>query len=153
MVELRVVIGNKDGKSYQKIIEEKNSFIGMKIGDNVGGDLIGMNGYEFLISGGSDDCGFPMRKGILGGGVKKILAKGGVGIRKKLKKGIFIRKTVAGSVIGDKTAQINLKVLKEGKKKLDEIFVKKDDGERKEPEEKKEKEVKEEPKGEKDAKK
>lgn len=131
MAELRLVIGNKGGKSYQKILEDKSNFIGRKIGEKIEGELIAMSGYEFLITGGSDDCGFPMRKGIETSGKKKILALGGVGIKKKKEKGIFLRKTVAGSIISDKTTQVNLKVLNEGKKKLEEIFVKKGENENK----------------------
>lgn len=126
MVDLKIVIGNKDGKSYQKVVEDKNHFIGRKIGEKINGELFGMGGYEFLITGGSDNCGFPMRRGINISGKKKILAKGGVGIRNKFN-GMYIRKTVAGNIIGDKTTQVNLKVLNEGKKKLEEIFGKKDE--------------------------
>lgn len=129
MAELKLVIGNKDGKSYQKVLEDRSNFVGRKIGDKVKGDNFELTGYEFLITGGSDDCGFPMRKGIEMSGKKKILAKGGVGIKKKKGKGIFVRKTVAGSIIGEKTTQINLKVLNEGKKKLNEMFKKEEKNE------------------------
>ncbi len=129
MVELKLVIGNKDGKSYQKVVEDRDSFIGRKLGDKIKGDGFELVGYEFLITGGSDDCGFPMRRGLEMSGKKKILATGGVGIKKKKGKGIFLRKTVAGSIIGEKTTQINLKVLNEGKKKLNEMFKKEEKNE------------------------
>ena len=125
MVDLKIVIGNKDGKSYQKLVEDKSHFIERKIGDKINGELFGLTGYEFLITGGSDNCGFPMRSGIDIAGKKKILAKGGVGVKSK-GKGIFIRKTVSGSIINDQTTQVNLKVLTEGKKKLEEVFGKKE---------------------------
>ncbi len=131
MADIKIVIGSKDGKSYQKIIEDKSNFIGRKIGDKIKGDLFGMTGYEFLITGGSDDCGFPMRKGFDSTGKKKILALGGVGIKNKKGKGVYLRKTIAGIVISDKTTQLNLKVLNEGKKKLEEIFLKKEENENK----------------------
>ena len=78
-----------------------------------------------MITGGSDNCGFPMRRGIDISGKKKILAKGGVGIKTKFN-GMYIRKTVSGSIISDNTTQVNLKVLTEGKKKLEDMFVKKE---------------------------
>lgn len=110
------------GKSYQK--EAKDSlaspFIGLNIGEAIKGDSIGIAGYEFQITGGSDYCGFPMRKGILGTR-KKIAIYGGVGFRGDAK-GIKKRKTVCGHKIHEKTSQINLKVTKEGSKKLNEIF-------------------------------
>lgn len=126
MVDLKIVIGNKDGKSYQRAVDEKDHFIGKKIGDKINGELFGMTGYEFLITGGSDNCGFPMRKGIDISGKKKILASGGVGIKSRVGNGIYVRKTVSGSIISDRTTQVNLKVLTEGKKKLEELFGKKE---------------------------
>ena len=36
MVDLKIVIGNKDGKSYQKLVEDKSHFIERKIGDKIG---------------------------------------------------------------------------------------------------------------------
>ncbi len=116
MVEFKLVLSNpKTGKSYQKEVKEPaaRSFVGMKIGDKVKGDMIELPGYEFEISGGSDYCGFPMRKDIDGTNRKKILAVSGVGMRKAAK-GIRQKKTIAGNTIFSKTVQINLKVLKEG---------------------------------------
>lgn len=125
MSEIKVVIGDKSGKSYQKVVENSDVLVGRKLGESIKGDLIGLSGYEFTITGGSDYCGFPMRKEIKGSRRARILAHSGVGIKVK-DKGIFIRKTVAGDTIWDKTNQVNLKVVKEGSKKLDEIFTKKE---------------------------
>ena len=79
-----------------------------------------MGCYEFQITGGSDYCGFPMRKGILGQR-KKITIYGGVGFR-GAEKGIQRRKTVCGHKIHENISQVNLKVLKAGAKKLNEVF-------------------------------
>ncbi len=119
MTEIKVVMGNKSGKSFQKLHDSSN-LIGRKIGENIKGDIIGVAGYEFLITGGSDSAGFPMRKDIK---IKRarILARKGVGIKTN-RKGQYIRKTVAGNTIEEKTAQVNLKVIKEGSKKLEDIF-------------------------------
>ncbi len=112
----------KSGKCYQKEIKdaEAQPFIGLNVGDKMNGDAFGMSGYEFLITGGSDYCGFPMRHGILGMR-KKIYSYGGVGFR-KLKKGEKLRKTVCGHKIHGKIVQINLKILQEGAKKIEELF-------------------------------
>lgn len=121
MVEFKLVIGDpKSGKSIQKTISENSAknFIGLKIGDSIKGETIDLTGYEFEITGGSDYCGFPMRRGIPGSR-KKILIQGGVGF-KGGRKGMFKRKTVCGDIINDKISQINLKVTKHGKKALDE---------------------------------
>ncbi|MBI2576165.1 30S ribosomal protein S6e [Candidatus Woesearchaeota archaeon] len=119
------------GKTFQKEVKdaEAQGFLGLNIGEKVQGGPIGMEGYEFSISGGSDFCGFPMRRGILGVR-KKITAYGGIGFP-HLKKGMRKRKTVCGHKINDKISQINLKVLKVGAKPLLEIFPPKE-GEKKE---------------------
>jgi small subunit ribosomal protein S6e len=134
MVDKKIVIGNSNGKSYQKVIESTEPLIGRSIGENLKGDLIGFPGYEFMITGGSDVSGFPMRKDIKGARRVKILANSGVGVKVK-RRGLLIRKTVAGNTIGEKTIQINLKVEKQGTKKLEEIFNSKEEAK---PEEKKE---------------
>ncbi len=149
MVEFKLTIGDpKTGKCYQRTVSENaaKAFIGLKIGDSVKGELIDLTGYEFLITGGSDFCGFPMRKGIAGVR-KRILVEKGVGFRGG-KKGIRRRKTVCGEAINEKISQINLKILKIGKAKLE--AGKKEEGEAKEaPKEEKKEAPKEKPKEEK----
>jgi small subunit ribosomal protein S6e len=123
MVDFKLCIGDpKTGKCYQKDAkdEEAKGFMGLNIGENISGDAFNMPGYEFVISGGSDYCGFPMRHGIMGVR-KKITSSGGVGF-KKMKFGMKRRKTVCGHKIQDKITQINLKITKEGPKKLEEYF-------------------------------
>ncbi len=120
MAEFKLVIGNpKDGKSYQRVVKdaEAKPFLGKKIGDKVKGEEFSLTGYEFEITGGSDFCGFPMRRDAMGPTRKRILAPNSIGI-KNLDKGIRIKKTVAGNTIHLKTSQINLKVLKQGKADL-----------------------------------
>lgn len=119
MVNFKVVIGTKEGKCVQKDIQEPEAkaFLGKKIGDAIQGDNIGLTGYEFTITGGSDYCGFPMRKDVDGFARKKILAIKGVGLKQKAK-GSRQRKTVCGNTIHPKIAQVNLKVTKEGKEPL-----------------------------------
>ena len=119
MATFKLVIGTKDGKSYQREATEASAelFLGKKIGDPVPGDAIGLAGYELEITGGSDHCGFPMRRDVQGPARRRILAISGVGLKKKAK-GLRVRKTVAGNTIHDKTAQVNLKVLKAGAEPL-----------------------------------
>lgn len=137
MVEFKLVLGLKNGKSVQKVLKEPeaNSLLGMKIGDKVSGDKIGLAGYELEISGGSDYCGFPMRKDLPGTGRKRILITRGVGMREK-GKGLRKRKTMCGNTIHSKISQINLKILKEGKAKLVEEASEKGEKEEKPKEEK-----------------
>ena len=119
MVSFKLVIGTKAGKCVQKEVQEPEArtFLGKKIGDKIAGDSVGFAGYEFMVTGGSDYCGFPMRKDVEGFGRKRILAIQGVGLKKE-GKGIRQRKTVCGNTIHPKISQVNLKVLTEGKEPL-----------------------------------
>ena len=124
MTEFKLVLGTKDGKSYQKEIKgnEADYLLRLKIGDSISGDKIGYPGYEFLLTGGSDKCGFPMRKGIQDPR-KKILTQKGVGFCGKNRNGgtqpgLIKRRTVCGEFVTKTINQLNLKVTKEGPQKL-----------------------------------
>ena len=113
MVDFKIVISDPStGKTYQKEVKDDDArkFIGLKIGDKLKGDFLELGNVELGVTGGSDYCGFPMRKDVFGSGRKKILAVGGVGIRNK-EKGIKKRKTVCGNTIHAKISQINVRVL------------------------------------------
>ncbi len=126
MPETKIVINDtKTGKSYQKTLEE-NPLINLKIGDKVNGSDIGLESYELQITGGSDKSGCPIRYDMTGIGKKKAFLSSGPCI-KGLKKGKRIRKTVVANLINQDIVQINLKVLKEGSKKLEELFPKKEE--------------------------
>jgi len=114
---IKCVFGFKNGRSVQKDLESSKPLLGKKLGDTIHGELIGFDGYEFQIMGGSDDAGFPMRKDSPGFGRRRILATYSTGVR-DVPKGIKIRKTVAGNIVSPKIVQLNLKVLKEGKESL-----------------------------------
>lgn len=121
MVEFKLTIADpKKGKCYQRTVGDPKSkdLIGMKIGEMLKGEAVDLPGYEFEITGGSDYCGFPMRKGI-SGARKRILVVKSVGF-KGGREGEKRRKTVCGEKIHEKISQINLKILKEGKQKLGE---------------------------------
>jgi len=119
MATFKLVIGTKDGKCVQKDLAEgqSNLLFGKKIGDKIGGDNLGFAGYEFLLTGGSDYCGFPMRKDVEGVGRRRILAVEGIGLKKEAK-GIRVRKTVCGNTVHPKIVQVNLKVLQVGKEPI-----------------------------------
>jgi small subunit ribosomal protein S6e len=119
MAEFKLVIGQKDGKSVQKTLKEPEAgaLLNLKIGDKVSGDKMGLAGYEFEITGGSDYCGFPMRKDLPGVARKRVILTKGVGMRDSIQ-GLRKRKTICGNAIHLKISQVNLKILKEGKEKL-----------------------------------
>ena len=128
----------KTGKCYKKEVKDQQAspFIGLKISESIKGEGFDMPGYEFVLTGGSDYCGFPMRRGILGTR-KKISLLGGVGF-KGVAKGIKKRKTVCGHKVNGQIVQINLKVTKQGSKGLADIFGVKEEAPKEAKEEKKE---------------
>lgn len=120
MVEFKLNIGDpKTKKILKKDLKdvETKPLIGKRIGDKIKGEILELPGYEFEITGGSDNAGFPMRRDVLGSQRKKVLIVSGVGIRKN-RDGNRRRITVAGNTIYDGTVQINMKVVKHGKTPL-----------------------------------
>ena len=154
MASFKVNIADpKTGKCYKTEVKDAQAapFMGLNIGEKIEGAKIGIGGYEFSITGGTDFCGFPMRRGILGIR-KRLTIYPGVGFRGGLK-GMKKRKTVCGHKINEQITAINLKVIKEGTKKLSDMFGKKEEGKeevketpKKEAKEEKKPEVKKEPK-------
>ena len=143
MVSFKLCISDpSSGKTFQREVKDTQArpFLGLNIGEPIKGDSFDFSGYEFAITGGSDYCGFPMRRGILGLR-KKISIYGGIGFRGG-PKGVKERKTVCGHKIHEKISQINLKVTKHGSKKLSEIFGVAEDAKKEVKEKKEEKKEK-----------
>ena len=131
----KINIATKDGKTF-KLESEAETLIGKKIGEKVSGKEISseLNGYEFEIRGASDKAGFTAMENVEGETLKKVLLTYGKAMKKrprkegkkkqlcKKPKGLRLRRTVRGNTISDAIVQINLKILKDGTKKLSEIF-------------------------------
>lgn len=123
---MKIVIGDpKSGKCIGiEIPKDKESqFIGKKIGDKVEGGLVGADGYELTITGGSDLAGFPMRKDVSGPRRAGVILSSGAGYRFQ-GKGMRAKRNVRGNLISDQIMQINAKVTQYGPKALDELFPK-----------------------------
>jgi len=131
----KINIAEKSGKTY-KLELETEEFIEKSLHDKINGkDLLSdLDGYEFEITGASDKSGFTAHEDVQGVGTKRILLTYGKAMKKRPRregkkkvsnpkpKGLRLRKTVRGRVISPEIVQINLKILKEGSKKLSEIF-------------------------------
>jgi len=139
MAEFRISIGTKEGRCYKTELKEESAdpLLGKKIGDKVDGSVLGLDGYEFEITGGSDKSGFGMKAGI-DMPKKRIVLQKGAGIR-KVRKGNFLKKSVAGGYIHENTALVNLKVIREGPKPLFEEPKEKESEEKQPAEETEEK--------------
>ncbi len=115
MPEFKIVVSDPTtGKAKQIAVsgEKARVLIGMKIGDIIDGELIGIPKKKLQITGGSDSSGFPMRPDIPGGRKMRILLSGRPGYRPR-EKGIRKRKTVRGNIITEDIIQINMKILTE----------------------------------------
>jgi ribosomal protein S6E (S10) len=124
---------SQKGKAW-KLELDSEILVGKKIGDKIPGKEISpdLNGYELGLTGASDFAGFPHSPKIEGPDKKRVLLTKGFGMHKKPRKegkrktstprGLRLRKSLRGSQISEKTIQINLNVLKEGSKKLTDIF-------------------------------
>lgn len=122
-MEYKVVIADPEtGKCYKQDLKEEKArrLTGKKIGEEIDGSLLGLTGYKLKVTGGSDKCGFPMKKGIQSRTTTKILTKGGTGYRgtKKMR----VRKRVRGENITEDIVQINMKIIEKGKKSIEELL-------------------------------
>jgi small subunit ribosomal protein S6e len=131
----KINISEKSGKTYH-LESESEELIGKELHDKIRGEDISkdLSGYEFEITGASDNAGFTALESVEGTGLKRVLLTYGKGMHRRPRregkkkvsnpkpKGLRMRKTVRGRVISPAIVQINLKVLKEGNKKLSEIF-------------------------------
>jgi small subunit ribosomal protein S6e len=131
----KINISEKDGKTFH-LEAEAEGIIENELAGKIDGKEISLDleGYEFEITGASDNAGFTAMKDVEGVGLKKVLLTYGKGLKKKPRregkkklsnntpKGLRLRRTVRGKVISPAITQINLKVIKEGGKKLSEVF-------------------------------
>lgn len=118
----KIIIGDA-GKAW-RIESESSGLVGKSVGDKIEGSAVNADlaGYELEITGGSDNAGFPLAKDVEGVYLKKLLLTKGFGMKENIS-GLRRRKTVRGKQISETTVQINMKVVKHGSKKLEEVFA------------------------------
>lgn len=86
--------------------ERTSTFLGLKIGDEVSGEVLGLRNVKLVITGGSDISGFPMRPDIPGPIKKRALLSNPPGFKPR-EEGERKRKTVRGNMVATDTVQIN----------------------------------------------
>ncbi len=147
----KINIGTKEGKTF-KLESDSETLIGKSIGDKISGKDVSsiLEGFEFEITGASDKSGFPALDNIEGFTRKKVLLSYGKAMHKRPKfegkkkrsnptpSGLRLRKTIHGKTISDKIVQVNLKLTKEGNKKINDAFAPKEETNSENSEEKKE---------------
>ncbi len=94
-------------KAFQLVLDDERSrrLLGMRIKDEISASIIGLKG-KLVITGGTDNSGFPMRPDIPGGAKKRVLLSGPPGYR-PTRKGERKRKTVRGNLITEDIVQVN----------------------------------------------
>ncbi|MDY6766127.1 MAG: 30S ribosomal protein S6e [Candidatus Nanohaloarchaea archaeon] len=112
---MEAVIGTQDGESFQLELtdQQAQALTGSRIGDEIEGSLLGLEGYVLRITGGSDTEGFPMRRSVDGTGRKRLLVGEGTGAR-DLEDGERTRTSVRGNTVSQQIAQVNLAVVEAG---------------------------------------
>lgn len=132
----KINLSDETGKTYN-LEAEVLSLMDKKIGDTIKGSEISedLNEFEFEITGASDKTGVPSLRNVDGFQRKRVLLSYETGMHQKPKKegkkkqsnknpkGLRLRKLVRGNVISDQMRQINMKVVKAGKKTLTEIYA------------------------------
>ena len=99
-------------KAFQITVagEKAAAFLEKRIGDVVDASVIGLSGKKLLITGGSDNTGFPMLKTLPGGSKRRILLEAPPGFHPK-ENGGRRRKFVRGNLITEDIVQINTKLI------------------------------------------
>jgi small subunit ribosomal protein S6e len=117
----KVVVSEKE-KSVQMEVDASKTkkLVGLTLGEEFDGDIVGMEGYTLKITGGSDKNGFPMKKDLSGPRRVRSLVSGGIGYN-PTRDGERRRKTFRGNTISEDIVQISTIVTKAGAKSLDEI--------------------------------
>ncbi|MFB6209391.1 MAG: 30S ribosomal protein S6e [Candidatus Nanohaloarchaea archaeon] len=123
---MKVTVGNSDGETHQIEVEDSSKLVGKKIGEEIDGGIIGLEGYSLEITGGSDKQGFPMRESIEGAVRRRILIEEGQGIRED-EEGVRRRKSVRGNTVSEEIEQLNTRVVDEGSKPVEELLSNEDD--------------------------
>ncbi len=123
MVEYKLVISDRATSVARSVGDPQAAgFLGKRIGETVGGELIGASGYTFKITGGTDKSGFPLRPDVPGARQSRLYVGAGFGFDAP-RAGMRKRRTFRGNTISEDTVQINLVVDQKGPKALAELFA------------------------------
>jgi len=128
---MKITVGTSEGTTHQFEIEETSRLLGKKLGDEIDGGIVGLDGYTLEITGGTDKDGFPMRKSIEGTARRRRLIENGSGIDED-EDGMRRRKSVRGNTVSDEIEQLNTTVVEEGSKSVEELLSEDEEAEEEE---------------------
>ena len=120
---MKIVVNDvKTGHSFQKEVEKNREslLLGKKIGAELDGGIVGLEGYKLTLTGGSDKDGTPMRSDIAGQKKTSAVIGRGCGAR-GLAKGARLKKRVCGNTISQNIVQVNARIKEYGSKPLAEL--------------------------------
>lgn len=112
MAQFKIVISDSNGRSVSQELKDKVAYplLGLRIGDVIDSNVVGIDGGKMQITGGSDKSGTPMRPDLHGGVKKYILLARGIGMRNR-NPGIRLRKLIRGNMVTEEIYQLNCKLL------------------------------------------
>jgi small subunit ribosomal protein S6e len=112
LAQFKVVISDSNGRSVSQELKDKVAYplLGLRIGDVIDSNVVGIDGGKMQITGGSDKSGTPMRPDLHGGVKKYILLARGIGMRNR-NPGIRLRKLIRGNMVTEEIYQLNCKLL------------------------------------------
>ncbi len=126
MAEFKLVIGDsKTKRTFKAELKspDADQLFGKKIGETFRGELIGLTGFEFQITGGTDKAGFAMYNDLDGIGRRRLLMKEPPNYHPPKKhRGKLEKKTNRGNTIAIDISQINCKIIKWGEADLMKHF-------------------------------
>ncbi len=114
----------KTGRTGQAEVPADRSatLMNMKIGEQIDGSIVGLTGYKLKITGGSDNSGFPMIKGVEGTRKAHVLSSVAMSGRSR---GMQKRKSVRGNTTSADTMQINTVIVEYGERPITDILPEK----------------------------
>lgn len=126
---MKIVFSDKKtGRTAQLDVpkDKESVLMGKRLGEEIDGFIIGLDGYKLKLTGLSDNTGAPSRAEIEGTRKARPLLTSGPGLRKS-KRGFRARRMVRGDTISADTMQINTFITTYGTKPLDEFFKAKEE--------------------------
>lgn len=107
VANFKLNVSDAAGRSVSKELKDAEAvpLLGLEIGSDADASMLGLPG-KFIITGGSDKSGVPMRADVHGAARKQVLMSKGVGLR-DAERGERVRKLVRGNQVSEEIYQIN----------------------------------------------